>query len=803
MDQLPPAFDFGSFTAGPPPAGGPNDDGGHHHQLDFDAASYGAGQQLGDAGLSQDDLAWLEAQLSLAAQHASPPPPASAPSSFAPLASPNGTETYVHQPHAFPPVSSSKYHPYSLPPDRARRIRPPGPSAHLDLVQPHFQQHRQPQPHQPHQHQQQYHQGAAATYSVAPAQGGLDALQWPSFSSFASSFAPVAAPPAPSAHYGQPSTPYYAAPAAKQLGSVLYPPQDAPSPVLLPDAPTPTYPVAPHASPATPSTLQHIQTPPVPSPPLVNGHGKSAAWSSNGLSNGVARPRPRRPRARSAPPPPAPPSSFPRAPTPLSSPPQARPRKVQQLSELFAWLDAQRWSFATLFSALSDLEGSPAEHERRLGEFLEMDEPLTASAGGIDDGEEPTDGARLLREAKRRWAIKRRQDKGPVREGDEVGAGDDDEVEERGPDEVVRMWEEQGGLGRRREGTMAKAVRELHSNVHDGAVAGSVIRRIINRYGEAYKESSTDIERLDAALKRPPSPHLTSAPREAAVWTGTLVLPPTQADVLQSWLMSPGRPSLGGKIDPEHMRIYSSLSPLDLHARGAELCRVVLLRDAECMRLYGHYFDRFQSFKVGPAIAAIDSCGFSSYDEQSLWHHALQTYLQLCVRYPPFREGKDAKITILPDLPPPVHPTPLETLLIDRALHDHWEHLRVFLLDSHGGLLRSAVRAFNGVKLSKFDLLSVCDDTRAVMLALDRSKKNPSERFLPYDPAISQIRNAWRQQAYYDKTADLVVWSAATTHFLEISALHPDFALGVSHLPGLEALLGSKAAANGAVAMQH
>lgn len=36
------------------------------------------------------------------------------------------------------------------------------------------------------------------------------------------------------------------------------------------------------------------------------------------------------------------------------------------------------------------------------------------------------------------------------------------------------------------------------------------------------------------------------------------------------------------------MRIYSSLSPLDLHARGAELCRVILLRDAECMRLYGH-----------------------------------------------------------------------------------------------------------------------------------------------------------------------------------------------------------------------
>jgi len=533
MDQLPPAFDFGPFA---PPAAGSEPAGGG---TAFDSAAYGAAAQHGgaagvDAGLSQDDLAWLEAQLSLAAQHASPPPPP--PTSFAPLASPNGTETYVHQPHAFPPVSSSKYHPYSLPPDRARRIRPPGPSAHLNLVQPHL--HQPAHQHQPpYQHQQHQHYQAPNAYSTAPAQSGLDALQWPSFSSFASSFAPVAAPPAPSAHYGHSSASYHAAPAAKQLGSVLYPPQDAPSPVLLPDAPTPTYPAAPHASPATPSTLPHTQTSPLPSPPLVNGHSKSAAWPSSAVPNGDARPRPRRPRARSAPPAPAPPSSFPRTAASPSTPPRARPRKAQQLSELFAWLDAQRWTFATLFSALSDLEGSPAEHERRLGEFLEMDEPLSAA---VDEGDEPSDGARLLREAKRRWAVKRRQDKGKGREGGGVGGGgDDDEVEERGPDEVVRMWEEQGGLGRRREGTMvrsfvglfvtrraftdsrpslqAKAVRELHSNVHDGAVAGSVrpplppspssprccssspsgaqvIRRIINRYGEAYKESSTDIE---------------------------------------------------------------------------------------------------------------------------------------------------------------------------------------------------------------------------------------------------------------------------------------------------------------------
>ena len=83
---------------------------------------------------------------------------------------------------------------------------------------------------------------------------------------------------------------------------------------------------------------------------------------------------------------------------------------------------------------------------------------------------------------------------------------------------------------------------------------------------------------------------------------------------------------------------------------------------------------------------------------------------------------QEATITILPDLPPPVHPTALETLLIDRALHSHWDALRQFLLDAHGGLLRSAVRSFSGVRLTKFDLLSVCDDTMAVITALGKSR---------------------------------------------------------------------------------
>jgi hypothetical protein len=136
-------------------------------------------------------------------------------------------------------------------------------------------------------------------------------------------------------------------------------------------------------------------------------------------------------------------------------------------------------------------------------------------------------------------------------------------------------------------------------------------------------------QRLDAALSRPPSPHLSSAPREPAAWSGHLVVPPVQADLLSHWLMSPGRPNLQeerqkGSIEADResfhsldfvvtslcasrsfrqnaakskltrsslpcadMRIYSSLSPLDLHARGAEICRAILARDDSTRSIYG------------------------------------------------------------------------------------------------------------------------------------------------------------------------------------------------------------------------
>ncbi|GAA5839587.1 hypothetical protein JCM11251_003553 [Rhodosporidiobolus azoricus] len=755
-----------------------------------------------ETGLSTDDLAWLEQQLSLAAgqpQHALPP--TSGPPPLGASYSPNVNNFSQPDPNpAFPPVSNARFHPYQLPAERAQRLKPPPPGAGgarggtgvhplppqlLQLQQQHLAL-RQAQ-----QQQQQQQQGHSVPQRppLGQSTSSTGPFDWPSFGTVASSFSPVPPPPPHFAQYGpsypSPSSyaPSYPSPLTSQLPvppqqgprpAVLYPPHDAPSPLLLPDEPSPILPLAPHASPA--SAISSIPTPrPASSPP--------------GLSR---QPRPRQRRARSEPPPlkqlffPSPPEASLSSPTkrtarfagftPCSDPTTAKARqlrKEEQLDSLFGWLDSQRWSFSNLFTALSEVDPSSsspesveAEHLRRLSEFLQLD----VDGGALDEG------VRVLREARRRLALKRGELDG-----------------EKGPDEVVRMWEEMGGLGRSREGHMANAVRELHSNVHDGAVAGVSIRRIINRYGEAYNEAASDIKRLDATLALPPSPHLTSVPREAAVWTGMLVIPPTQAELVQGWLTAPGRPEIAserGKIEAEHMRIYSSLSPLDLHARGAELCRVILLRDVDAMRQHGHNFDRLHLFTRGPTLAPLDTCGFAQYDDYSLFHHAVMVYLQLCVRYPGFREGKDATIHILPDLPPPVHPTPLETLLIDRALHSHWDNLRLFLLDSHGGLLRSAVRAFAGVKLSKVDLLSVCDDTWAVIEALKKNKKNSNDRILRYDPAISQVRNVWRQRAFYDETADLVAWSAATTHFLELSALFPDAGLGVGDLPGLESILG-------------
>ncbi|GAA5919097.1 hypothetical protein JCM1841_005622 [Sporobolomyces salmonicolor] len=555
---------------------------------------------------------------------------------------------------------------------------------------------------------------------------------------------PPANRPAPRPRWPTDSAPAPAAvpippPTARQ--PVLYPPQDSPAPILLSDETSPRS----HSS-VPPSSIAH----PVPA--------ASSIPYTRPTSPGPSRRR----RTRSAP----------SSPTVASS-------KEETLDSLFSFLDEQRWSLSGMLTALSDVprdaEGRDTrsvEHRRRMDEFLELDDPPED-----DDAMQGQSWAARLRRL--------RKERGEA---------------EKGPDEVVRLWEELGGLGRRRQGstTMEGAVRELHMNVHEGPVAGSAIRRIINRYGEAYNEAKADIARLDVALSRPPSPHLSSAPREPTAWTGVLVIPPTQADVLQGWLMSPGRPSVQeergrGGIEADHMRIYSSLSPLDLHARGAELCRVILSRDPQLMALYGHDLDRLHLFHAGPSLAPLDTHGFAAYDDYSLWHHALMCYLQLCVRYPAFRDGKDATIVISPDLPPPVHPTALESSLVDRALHDHWDYLRLYLLNSHGGLLRSAVRAFAGVKLSKVDLLSVCDDTRAVIGALGRSRKNASDRILPYDPSVSQVRNAWRNQAFWDPQADWVVWSAATTHFLELSALCPDWAQGTRELPGLGSLLGNAA----------
>lgn len=114
------------------------------------------------------------------------------------------------------------------------------------------------------------------------------------------------------------------------------------------------------------------------------------------------------------------------------------------------------------------------------------------------------------------------------------------------------------------------------------------------------------------------------------------------------------------------MRIYSSLSPLDLHARGAEICRAILARDDSTRSAFGQRelsplftsdqpsrsqltpsileipidWDSLHTFIQGPSIAPLDTANFSHYDDYSLWHHALMCYLQLCVRYPAFKDSK-------------------------------------------------------------------------------------------------------------------------------------------------------------------
>lgn len=490
------------------------------------------------------------------------------------------------------------------------------------------------------------------------------------------------------------------------------------------------------------------------------------------------KPLSRRRRTRSLPP------SFPNHPSPLRQESQRATSKSEKLEELFDWMDDKRWNLSSLLTALSEPGASGGDkqdsrtptHRRRVQEFLNLDTPSSR----LDPAGESFE-IRL-----RRWKHER---KIRSRDGEETGA-----------DEIVRMWELQGGLGRKaavaeRERGMENAVKELHLNGDQSQpVAGVAIRSIINRYHEAYNESQADIARLDATLSRPQSPHLSSAPREPAAWSGHLIIPSLQADLLSQWLMSPGRPNLQeerkkGSIEADHMRIYSSLSPLDLHARGAEICRTILARDESTRASFGQHWDSVHTFIQGPSIAPLDTAGFSQYDDYSLWHHALMCYLQLLIRYPAFKGSKEAHLIISPDLPPPLHPTPLETTLIDRLLRSHWDYLRLYLLNEHGGLLRSAVRGFEGVKLSKFDLLSVVGDTIEVIEALKKSKDS-NDRILPYDSSVSQIRNAWRQRAFWDPEARWVAWSAATTHFLELSALNKDWALGVNDLPGIEGLLG-------------
>ena len=484
----------------------------------FDALLSGHGQSQGEAGapqlsaFSQDELSWLEQQLSFGSPPSHPTLPATSNSSTTTTTSSSGNGTPAStviplQPHAFPPVSQARFHPYQLPPERAQRVlRPPGPHAQLNLLSSAAQLQQLALEQQ--QQQQQSSVSNGVTVPGYQPNGNIDGIDWAAFGSFGSvptspfsvPSAAAAAPHAPQSYQQQvqhqqqlalsfgnsaaaasprqsrprPSAPHRQVSTASSTSTqsngyeaphrVLYPPANSPLTVLLPDLPTPPLPPAPHASPATPRTNYSASSPAAGASGLAN---EVSMRDGDSTISGV----PKRKRARSAPPPPRVRQSV--NPTGAESRDDAGgalETRSEQLDALFTWLDDQRWSFSTLFTALSEV--SPAEfdsprvalsHRRRMEDFLAIDEPLfsSARAATASASKQGTDlGLRLLREARKRWS-------------ERAAGGGDGTVSEKGPNEVVRMWEEMGALGRG-EGSMVR-------------VSLAAIRRFFGyKYGETH-----------------------------------------------------------------------------------------------------------------------------------------------------------------------------------------------------------------------------------------------------------------------------------------------------------------------------
>ena len=135
-------------------------------------------------------------------------------------------------------------------------------------------------------------------------------------------------------------------------------------------------------------------------------------------------------------------------------------------------MDEKRWNLSGLLSALSEPGGSiggdgkkdsrTPTHRRRVEEFLNLDTSSSLSGEGIEKG-----GAESFETRLRRWKRERRIEE---RDGEEKGA-----------DEIVRMWELQGGLGRKaaaaeRERGMEDAVKELHLNGNQSQPVAGVVR---------------------------------------------------------------------------------------------------------------------------------------------------------------------------------------------------------------------------------------------------------------------------------------------------------------------------------------
>lgn len=349
-------------------------------------------------------------------------------------------------------------------------------------------------------------------------------------------------------------------------------------------------------------------------------------------------------------------------PDPTAAPvPPAPGSTAEKMQHLFRFLDNSGWTVGDMLFALSSPPPGGGEHRKRLDDFLS--------------------------------------------DRERAGMG---EEEAHGPETIMRLWIE----GTPTAVSVAAAEAAHASTTPSASAPGTPLGATPGAGSDIAMSDSASLLELGTAV----------------AFTGRIVISPTQADILGKWLMKPGRPVLAAEkqsIKPEHMRIYSSLAPLELHIRGAELCRVILVRDGHLKAEFADKVNALDALVEGPKLTPSNACDFASYSDYDLWHHSVMTFLQLSTRYPAFGRSQPAVLDIMPSTAPVPsldtetpsfsHAThshlDLHSHLLERALRVHWEDFRTALAE-RGGLLRSAVKTFSTHKkaATPIRLLAICDD---------------------------------------------------------------------------------------------